>query len=185
MTRRSIFLTVLVAAFTVAPPAVADDGALFDAYVARQASEVDPASDAYLRAADRLGKARTPKATRRAFRAIVRADKRINRALRRIERDMKQQQPSTPAGRRARRHAFKELRGWRRANRIEMRVVRRILAGSPDTAYTRRQLRRSDRIMRRVYRFGRAAVQARRPHQPGRPRVGEVAQAAACSAQSR
>jgi hypothetical protein len=159
MTRRSIFLTAVVAApLAAAPPAVADDGSLFNAYVARQASEVDPAGDAYVRAVDRLTKARTPRATRRAFRAIVRADKRINGALRRIERDMKQQRASSRAGRRARAHAYKELRGWRRANRIEMRVIRRILAGSGDTAYTRRELRRGDRIMRRVYRYGRGAV---------------------------
>jgi hypothetical protein len=157
--RRSVFLTAVVAALAAtAPPAAADDGSLFSAYVARQLSEVDPASDAYVRAVDRLMKARRPRAVRRAFRSIIRADKRINRALRRIERDIEQQAPSSAAGRRARGHAFKELRGWRRANRIEMRVVRQILAGSSDTASTRRQLRRGDEIMRRVYRYGRGAV---------------------------
>jgi hypothetical protein len=67
--RRSVFLaTAIVALLTVAPPALADDAGLFNAYVARQASEVDPASDAYVRAAKRLGKARTGKAARKAFR---------------------------------------------------------------------------------------------------------------------
>ena len=49
MTRhRTAFLAATTAAalLTVAPPALADDASLFNAYVARQASEVDPASDA-------------------------------------------------------------------------------------------------------------------------------------------
>jgi hypothetical protein len=158
MTRhRSVFLATTVGALlAVATPAVADDAGLFNAYVARQASEVDPASDAYLRAVDRLGKARTPRAARRAFRAIIRANNRINRALRHIEADMEPLPASSEAGGRARAEALKEIRGWRLANRLESRVVRRILAGKP--VNVRRALRRPNKIMRRVYRNGRRAV---------------------------
>ena len=154
---RSVFLATTVGAvLAVAPPAAADDAGLFNAYVARQASEVDPASDAYLRAIDRLGEAKGRRAARRAFVAVIRADKRINRALRHIESDIEVQAASSEPGTRARRQALKELRGWRRANRMEMRVVRRILRG--EDFDVRRALRRPNRIMRRVYRNGRRAV---------------------------
>jgi hypothetical protein len=154
--RRSALLAAAVAVLVAAPPAVADDGALFNAYVARQASEVDPASDAYLRAVNRVGKARTPRAARRAFRAVIRANKRINAALRRIEADMEPLAASSEHGVRARREALKEVRGWRLANRLESRVIRRILAGR--RVNVRRELRRPNKIMRRVYGNGRRAV---------------------------
>jgi hypothetical protein len=155
---RSLLLAAATigALLTLAAPAAADDAGLFNAYVARQASEVDPASEAYLRATRRLGKARTVRGARRAFRAIVRADKRINRALSRIERDIEPQTASSEPGARARRQALKELRGWRLANRLEIRVVRRILRG--ERFDVRRALGRPNRIMRRVYRHGRRAV---------------------------
>jgi hypothetical protein len=155
--RRSVFLAATAAGLlSVAPPAVADDAGLFNAYVARQASEVDPASAAYLRATERVGKARTPRAARRAFRAVLRANKRINLALRHIEADMEPLPASTENGTRARSEALKEIRGWRLANRLESRVIRRILAG--EQVNIRRALRRPNKIMRRVYRNGRRAV---------------------------
>jgi hypothetical protein len=154
---RSVFLVAGVAALlAAAPPAVADDAGLFNAYVARQASEVDPAGDAYLRATRRLGRADNAREARRAFRAIIRADRRINAALGRIEADMEAQQASSGPGGTARAEALKELRGWRLANRLEMRVVRRILRG--EQFNVRRALRRPNKIMRRVYRNGRRAV---------------------------
>lgn len=152
---RSAFLATAVAVLAAAPSAD-DDAGLFNAYIARQASEVDPASEAYLRATKRLGKARTVKAVRRAFRAVIRADKRITAALNRIERDMEPLPASSEAGARARREALKELRGWRLANRLEMRIVRRILRG--EDFNVRRALRKPNKIMRRVYRNGRRAV---------------------------
>jgi len=63
---------------------------------------------------------------------------------------------SSEPGGRARREALKELRGWRLANRLEMRVVRRILRG--ERVNVRRALRKPNKIMRRVYRNGRRAV---------------------------
>ena len=159
MTRhRSAFLAAAVAVLAAAPPAAADDGALFNAYVARQAGEVDPASNAYLRAVDRVGKARTRRAARRAFRAVIRANKRINAALRRIEADIEPQAASSEYGARAKREALREVRGWRLANRLESRVIRRILAGK--RVNVRRELRRPNKIMRRVYGNGRKAVRA-------------------------
>jgi hypothetical protein len=158
MTRhRSVFLaTTIGALLAVAPPAVADDAGVFNAYVVRQASEVDPAGAAYLRAVNRLGKARTPKAARKAFRAVIRADKRINAALGRIEADIEPLPASSGPGETARREALKELRGWQLANRLEMKVIRRILRG--ERVNVRRALRRPNKIMRRVYRNGRRAV---------------------------
>jgi hypothetical protein len=98
-------------------------GSVFNAYVARQASEVDPAGDAYMRAVNRLRRARTVRGARRAFRAVIRADKRINRALNRIETDMEPLAASSDPGTTARREALMELRGWRLANRLEMKVA--------------------------------------------------------------
>ena len=69
-----------------------------------------------------------------------------------------------------------ELRGWRLANRLELKVVRRILRG--ERFNVRRALRRPNKIMRRVYGNGRRAVR----HFAA---VGADGQAAACSAQSR
>jgi hypothetical protein len=155
--QRSFVLAGAIGALLAfAPPAAADDAGLFNAYVARQASEVDPASEAYLRATKRLGKAKTAKAARRAFRAVIRADKRINGALSRIEADMEPQAASSDPGAVARREALKEQRGWRLANRLEMKVVRRILRG--ERVNVRRALRRPNKIMRRVYKNGRRAV---------------------------
>jgi pyridoxal biosynthesis lyase PdxS len=153
---RSVFLTATVAVLAAAPPAVADDAGVFNAYVARQASEVDPGSDAYLRASERVGKAKTARAARRAFRAVIRANQQINGALRRIEADIEALPASSANGTTARREALKEVRGWQLANRLESRVIRRILAGK--RVNVRRELRRPNKIMRRVYRNGRRAV---------------------------
>jgi NAD(P)H-hydrate repair Nnr-like enzyme with NAD(P)H-hydrate dehydratase domain len=72
---RSLLLTGAIGALLVfAPPAAAEDAALFNAYVARQASEVDPAGDAYMRAINRLRRAKTVRGARRAFKAVIRAD---------------------------------------------------------------------------------------------------------------
>jgi hypothetical protein len=154
--RSAILIATVAALLTAAPPAAADDATLFNAYVARQASEVDPAGEAYLRATRRVGKAKTPRAARRAFRAVIRADKRINRALRNVEADLEAQQASSEHGTRARSEGLKEVRGWQLANRLEMRVVRRILRG--ERFSIRRALRRPNKIMRRVYGNGRRAV---------------------------
>lgn len=153
---RSAFLIATAALLTAAPPAVADDASLFNAYVARQASEVDPAGDTYDRAIRKLRRADTGREAARAFRAVIRADKRINRALRHVEADLEAQQASSDRGTRARREALKEVRGWRLANRLEMRVVRRILRG--EDVDVPRALRRPNKIMRRVYRNGRRVV---------------------------
>ncbi len=159
MTRhRSAFLAAAVALLTAASPAVADDGSLFNAYVARQASEVDPASNAYLRAVNRVGKARTPRAARRAFRAVLRANRSINGALGRIEAELEAQAASSEHGARARRQGLMEVRGWQLANRLESRVIRRNLAGK--RVKLPRALRKPNRIMRRVYGNGRKAVRA-------------------------
>ena len=154
---RSLLLTGAIGALLIfAPPAVADDAALFNAYVARQASEVDPAGDAYMRAINRLQRAKTARGARRAFKAVIRADKRINRALNRIETDIEPLAASSEPGTTARREALMELRGWRLANRLEMKVVRRILRG--ERFNVTRALRRPNKIMRRVYGNGRRAV---------------------------
>jgi hypothetical protein len=153
---RFAFLTATAAILLTAPPAIADDAGVFNAYVARQASEVDPAGDAYLRATRRVGNAKTARQARRAFRAVIRADKRINRALGHVEADLEAQQPSSDPGTVARTEGLREVRGWQLANRLEMRVVRRILRG--ERFSVRRALRRPNKIMRRVYRNGRRAV---------------------------
>jgi hypothetical protein len=132
---RSLLLTGAIGALLVfAPPAAADDAALFNAYVARQASEVDPAGDAYMRAINRLRRAKTVRGARRAFKAVIRADKRLNRALNRIETDMEPLAASSDPGATARREALMELRGWRLANRLEIKVTRRILRASGSTS---------------------------------------------------
>lgn len=156
ISRRSAFLIATVTVLTTAPPAVADDAGVFNAYVVRQESEVDPAADAYLRATDRLIDAKTTRAARRAFRAIVRANRAMNAALLRIEVDIEALPASSERGTTARREALKELRGWRLANRLESRMIRRILAGR--RVNVRREIRRPNKIMRRVYRNGRRAV---------------------------
>jgi pyridoxal biosynthesis lyase PdxS len=63
--------------------------------------------------------------------------------------------PSDP-GATARREALMELRGWRLANRLEIKVTRRILRG--ERFNVKRALRRPNKIMRRVYGNGRRAV---------------------------
>jgi pyridoxal biosynthesis lyase PdxS len=81
---------------------------------------------------------------------------RINRALNRIETDMEPLAAPSDPGATARREALMELRGWRLANRLEIKVTRRILRG--ERFNVKRALRRPNKIMRRVYGNGRRAV---------------------------
>jgi hypothetical protein len=159
MTRhRTAFLaaTTTAALLTAAPPALADDASLFNAYVARQASEIDPAADAYSRAARRAGRAKRVKVIIRRLRAVIRADQHINDVLSVVEGELLAQAASSDDGTRARRQALREVRGWKRANRFEIRAIRHVIAGHP--ARYRSWNRRANRTMVRAGRYGRRAV---------------------------
>jgi hypothetical protein len=159
MTRhRTAFLAATTAAalLTAAPPALADDASLFNAYVARQASEIDPAADAYSRAVRRTHRAKTVRAWVRAMRAVIHADRRINAVLTVVEGELTAQAASTANGSRARRQALREVRAWRRANRYEIKAVKHAIAGRP--ARYRSWNRRANRVMVRCGRYARRAV---------------------------
>jgi hypothetical protein len=152
MSRRLLFAaTVVVALFAAAPAASADDASLFAAYNARQ-GQIDDASDAYLRAVRRANR----KGTVRAIRGIIRANNHTNALLTTIKSELVAQSPSSAHGRRARTHALREVRWWRRGNNFESQSIRVGLRGHP--AEMRRLLRRANRTMRRCYRQGRSAV---------------------------
>ena len=155
---RSVFLAAGTAAalLIAAPPALADDASLFNAYVARQASEIDPAADAYSRAARRVARAKRAKVIIRRLRAVIRADRRINAVLTVVEGDLLAQAASTDDGSRARRQAVREVRGWKRANRYEIRAIHHVINGRP--ARYRSWMRRANRTMVRAGRYGRRAV---------------------------
>jgi Ni/Co efflux regulator RcnB len=155
---RSIFLAATTAAalLTAAPPAFADDASLFNAYVARQASEVDPASDAYSRAVRKVRRAKTARAYVRRLRAVIRADRHINAVLSVVEGELMAQTASTANGSRARRQGLREVRAWRRANRYEIRAIKGIINGR--RAQYRRWIRRGNRTILKSYRYGRRAV---------------------------
>jgi hypothetical protein len=152
MTRRLLSgVTVAAALLAAAPAASADDASLFDAYNARQ-GQTDAASDAYLRAVRRARR----KGTVRAIRGIIRANNHTNAILTTIKSELVAQSPSSAHGRRARVHALREVRWWRRGNTFENQSIRVGLRGH--TAEMRRLLRRANRTMRRCYRQGRSAV---------------------------
>jgi hypothetical protein len=159
MTRhRTAFLAATTAAVlaTAAPPALADDATLFNAYVARQASEIDPASDAYARAVKKVRRAKTARAYVRRLRAVIRADRHINAVLAVVEGELTAQTASTDNGSRARRQGLREVRAWKRANRYEIRGIKGLINGKP--AQFRRWNRRGLRTVRKAYRYGRHAV---------------------------
>jgi hypothetical protein len=147
-------LLALAAALAAAPAASADDAGLFAAYNARQESEVDPAAEAY---ADAVRRARR-RNTAAAWRAVIRTDRGINRVLTAIELDLTAQVASSEPGGRARTAGLREVRGWRTANRYEIRSIRALLDGR--LARANELLERATRLMRRVYRRGRRAVAA-------------------------
>jgi len=148
MTRRLLSgVTVAVALLAAAPAASADDASLFNAYNARQ-GEVDAAGDQYSRAVRRA----TRKKTARAFRGIIRANNRINAVLAMIKSELAAQAASSEHGRRARVHAFREVRWWRRANNFESKAIRVGLRGH--SARARALFRRGSRTIRRCYREG-------------------------------
>jgi hypothetical protein len=152
MTRRLLSgVTVAAALLAAAPAASADDASLFSAYNARQ-GQTDAASDAYLRAVRRARR----KGTVRAIRGIIRANNHTNAILTTIKSELVAQSPSSAHGRRARVHALREVRWWRRGNTFENQSIRVGLRGH--TAEMRRLLRRANRTMRRCYRQGRSAV---------------------------
>jgi hypothetical protein len=152
MTRRLLSgATIAVALLTAAPAASADDASLFNAYNARQ-GEMDAAGEQYLRAVRRA----TKRGTARAFRGIIRANNRMNAILGTIKSDLAAQQASSANGRRARVHAFREVRWWRRANNFESEAIREGLRGH--RARSRALFRRGNRTIRRCYREGRRAV---------------------------
>jgi Ni/Co efflux regulator RcnB len=150
--RSLIVMAVGAACLAAAPAASADDASVFGAYTARQASEVDPAGKAYLRAARQARRT----GTRRAYRAVIRADRAINAVLTQIEADLSAQAASSEPGTAARTAALAEVRGWRRANDDEIRAVRALVRGDRPTA--NRWLRRATRKMRRTFRHGKTAV---------------------------
>jgi hypothetical protein len=154
MNRRLLFaaLAAVAGGLVGAPAALADDAAVFNAYIARQASEVNPAANAYARAARRARRT----GTARAYRAVIRADQRINAVLGVIEGELLAQGPSSDPGSRARTAAVREVRGWARGNRYEIRGVRALIHGRRARAGA--WLARADRTMRRTYRYGRRAV---------------------------
>jgi hypothetical protein len=152
MTRRLLSgVTVAAALLTAAPAASADDASLFNAYNARQ-GQVDAASQNYVRAVRRANRRRTA----RAYRGIIRANNGINFVLTLVKSDLAAQAASSANGRRARVHAFREVRWWRRANNFESAGIRQGLRGHP--ARSRKQFRRANRTILRAYREGRRAV---------------------------
>ncbi len=141
------------AAGALAPAAQADDAGVFAAYNARQANELDPAAVAYARAAKRSRRSGTD----RAYRSVIRADRAMNAVLARIGREVKAQRASSETGGGARRAALAEVRAWLKANRLEIRALRAVIAGRRTEG--ERLVARADRTMRRqTYPSGRRAV---------------------------
>jgi hypothetical protein len=91
-----------------------------------------------------------------AIRGIIRANNRTNAILTTIKSELAAQPASSAHGRRARVHAFREVRWWRRGNNFESQAIRVGLRGHP--AQMRRLYRRANRTMRRCYRQGLSAV---------------------------
>ena len=152
MTRRLLSgVTVAVALLAAAPAASADDASLFNAYNARQ-GEMDAAGKQYVRAVRRAVKRNTV----RAWRGIIRANNQMNTILTTIKSELAAQPASSANGRRARVHAFREVRWWRRANNFESSAIRAGLHGN--SARSRTLFRRGNRTIRRCYREGRRAV---------------------------
>jgi hypothetical protein len=152
MTRRLFSgVTVIVALLAAAPAASADDASLFNAYNARQ-GEMDAAAEQYVRAVRRAVRRKTA----RAWRGVIRANDRMNGILTTIKSELAGQQASSAHGRRARAHAFREVRWWRRANTFESQAIRAGLRGHPGR--TRVLVRRANRTILRCYREGRRAV---------------------------
>ena len=152
MTRRLLSgVTVAVALLTAAPAASADDASLFNTYNARQ-GEMDAAGEQYVRAVRRAVR----RDTARAWRGIIRANNRMNGILTTIKSELAAQAASSAHGQRARAHAFREVRWWRRANNFESAGIRAGLRGH--SARSRAMFRRGNRTIRRCYREGRRAV---------------------------
>ena len=138
------------AALATAAPAAADDAGLFNAYVARQPTDIKAANDAYLAAFERVERSDGD----RGIRALIRANKGINEVLTVVEGELDAQAPSSEIGTRAKRNAIREVRGWRRANRYENRGWRRALAGRSAT----RQFDRAEDEFLLAFRQGKKAV---------------------------
>ena len=132
--------------------AAADDAGLFAAYDGRQTTDLKAATDRYLRAVRRAS--RTGSA--RSLRRVIAADRALNRVLRSIGRGVSAQAPSSATGSGARTAALNEIRGWRRANNLEIRSVRAAIARRRATS--ERLLRRANRTYRRAHQAGRRAV---------------------------
>jgi hypothetical protein len=80
----------------------------------------------------------------------------MNAILTTIKSELAAQQASSANGRRARVHAFREVRWWRRANNFESEAIREGLRGH--RARSRALFRHGNRTIRRCYREGRRAV---------------------------
>jgi hypothetical protein len=99
----------------------------------------------------------------RRLRAVIRADEHINAVLSVVEGELVAQAASTSNGSRARRQALREVRGWKRANRLEIRAIRHVIAGHP--ARYRSWNRRANRTMVRA---GQVADGALTSHSDGK-----------------
>jgi hypothetical protein len=134
----------------VAAPAAADDAGVFNAYVARQPTDLKAANSAW-HDAFRVVKRSDGE---RGVRGVIRANKQINAVLTTIESELNAQAPSSEIGTRAHRNAIREVRGWRRANRYENRAWRRALAGRN----SKRQFDRAGDEFLRAFQQGQHAI---------------------------
>jgi hypothetical protein len=141
---------IAVSLLAVAPPAAADDAGVFNAYVARQPTDLKAANSAW-RDAFRVVRRSDGE---RGVRGVIRANQQINAVLATIEGELNAQAPSSEIGARARRNAIREVRGWRRANRYENRAWRRALAGRS----SKRQFDRAGDEFLRAFRQGQRAI---------------------------
>jgi len=154
MKAAAALVLVPLALAVAAPPAVADDATVVAAYDARQTTDLPAAGRQYLRARKRYERS----GSARAARAIIRADRRLNEVLERIGGEVAAQSPSSPRGEDGRALALREVRGWRKANQLEMRALRAIVAGR--RAAARRYIRRANRTFGHAESLGRRAVRA-------------------------
>jgi hypothetical protein len=141
----------------VAAPAAADDAGVFNAYVARQPTDLKAANRAW-HDAFRVVKRSDGE---RGVRGVIRANEQINAVLTTIEGELNAQAPSSEIGTRAHRNAIREVRGWRRANGYENRAWRRSLAGRSSKRHFDRALdeflrafRQGQRAIRRFAKLG-------------------------------
>jgi hypothetical protein len=146
------FLLAAALLVATAAPARADDASVVAAYDARQTTDLPAAGRQYLRARKRYERSGSD----RAARAIIRADRRLNGVLKRIGGEVAAQAASSERGGDGRKLALREIRGWRRANQLEIRGVRAIIANR--NAAARSYGRRANRTFSHAVALGRRAV---------------------------